>query len=72
VFIAASIYDEDGKLAGGAWGDAMVHLVSLLGPDNVHLSIYENDPDVGSRKALLEIEKRVTCKSPDVTLKFQS
>lgn len=61
IFIAASIYDEEGTLAGGAWGDAMVKLIDLLGPDNVHLSVYENDPDDGSREALKSFEKRVIC-----------
>ncbi|KAF2803622.1 uncharacterized protein BDZ99DRAFT_512056 [Mytilinidion resinicola] len=63
VFIAASVYDEDGMLAGGAWGDAIIGLVDLLGPENVYLSVYENDPDPGSKKALEDFEKRVTCNS---------
>ncbi|KAF2497556.1 hypothetical protein BU16DRAFT_571351 [Lophium mytilinum] len=63
VFIAASVYDNDGMLAGGAWGDALIGLVDLLGPENVYLSVYENDPDPGSRKALENFEKRVTCNS---------
>lgn len=43
IFIAASIFDKDGDLAGGKWGQCMLRLVDILGPRNVYLSIYEND-----------------------------
>jgi hypothetical protein len=45
VFIAATLYDYNGLLLGGEWGDAVEELVQLLGPENVHVSVYENDPD---------------------------
>ena len=64
VFIAASIYDEGGTLTGGAWGEAMLELVDLLGPDNVYLSVYENDPDSLSKAALDDFESKVNCKIP--------
>ncbi|KAL4891638.1 hypothetical protein BDV59DRAFT_203237 [Aspergillus ambiguus] len=41
VFIAASLYDRDGELAGGAWGSAVLAQVDLLGEANVFLSIYD-------------------------------
>ena len=43
VFIAASLYDPGGKLAGGPWADNLLRLIDLLGPRNTYLSIYEND-----------------------------
>ncbi|OJJ43270.1 hypothetical protein ASPZODRAFT_136484 [Penicilliopsis zonata CBS 506.65] len=61
VFIAASIYDNGGSLAGGRWGDGIVELIDLLGRDNVFLSIYENDSGQKGETALRELEKRVTC-----------
>ncbi|KAF2085234.1 glycosyltransferase family 69 protein [Saccharata proteae CBS 121410] len=63
VFIATSIYDDEGALVGGAWGQALLDLVDILGPDNVHLSVYENDPDPISRMALETFEKKVHCNS---------
>lgn len=64
VFIAASIYEQDGFLTGGAWGKAVTDLVYLLGPENVYLSIYENDPDPVSKDSLADLGKKVKCKSP--------
>ena len=62
VFIAASIYEKKGKLTSGAWGQAVLDLVDLLGPDNTYLSIYENDPDPLTQKSLVDFKKKVTCK----------
>lgn len=61
VFIASSIYDEEGLLVGGAWGKAVLDLVDLLGPENVYLSIYENDPDPMGQAMLEQFEEKVTC-----------
>ncbi|OCK77174.1 glycosyltransferase family 69 protein [Lepidopterella palustris CBS 459.81] len=63
VFIAASIYEKGGFLTGGAWGEAILNLVDLLGPENVYLSVYENDPDTKSKESLESFEKRVNCNS---------
>ncbi|KAF2015266.1 glycosyltransferase family 69 protein [Aaosphaeria arxii CBS 175.79] len=63
VFIAASIYEENGSLTSGEWAESVLDLVDLLGPENVHLSLYENDPDALTRQSLLEFERRVTCNS---------
>ena len=52
VFIAASLYDPDGELALGQWGSRVLELIDLLGPDNVFLSIYENDSGTGGEIAL--------------------
>jgi hypothetical protein len=60
VFIAANIVDE--ALIRGAWGQAVVKLVELLGQDNVFLSIYENDSGEGTAEALNELKDMVRCK----------
>jgi hypothetical protein len=64
IFIAASIYEKDGELTNGAWGKEVLALVDLLGPDNVYLSLYENDPDPLTQRSLTYFKKRVTCKLP--------
>ncbi|MCJ1370880.1 hypothetical protein MMC20_002094 [Loxospora ochrophaea] len=61
VFIAASIYDEGGKLANGAWGQALLDLVDLLGDDNVFLSIYESDSGLEAKDALHTFEAKLSC-----------
>ena len=61
VFIAASIYDHDGNLAGGTWGQNLLDLVHLLGPEHVYLSIYENDAGSKAEAALRDLEQRVEC-----------
>ena len=43
IFIATSLYDKGGHLVNGAWGKAVLDLISILGEKNVFLSIYEND-----------------------------
>lgn len=52
VFIAASLYDPEGTLVGGHWGRAVLELVELLGPQNVHLSVYEDDASPQAKAAL--------------------
>ncbi|KAK4950520.1 hypothetical protein LTR66_013959, partial [Elasticomyces elasticus] len=67
VFIAASLYDEDGRLAGGAWGRSIIDLVDLLGPENTFVSIYENDPDPKAEAALKSLGRKVACNASLVT-----
>jgi hypothetical protein len=67
IFIAASIYEKDGELTNGAWGKEVLALVDLLGPENVYLSIYENDPDPLTQRSLTYFKKSVTCKLPTHT-----
>lgn len=62
VFIAASLYELDGYLTSGPWGEQVLELIDLLGPDNVYLSIYENSPDAGTRKSLHNFERKVKCR----------
>ena len=61
IFIAASIYDSSGRLATGAWGDAVLNLIDILGNENVFLSIYENDGGVKAQTALKELESKLQC-----------
>ncbi|KAL9614628.1 MAG: hypothetical protein Q9167_000916 [Letrouitia subvulpina] len=61
IFIAASIYDKNGRLVQGAWGQALLQLIDLLSNRNVYLSIYENDAGEEAKKALDKFSKRVQC-----------
>jgi hypothetical protein len=63
IFIVASIYDNDGELLGGDWGHAVSNLIDILGPENVYLSVYENDPDEKAHAALEEYGSHVKCNS---------
>ncbi|EAW13835.1 glycosyltransferase family 69 protein [Aspergillus clavatus NRRL 1] len=67
VFIAASLYDRGGHLAGGEWGDRVLQLIDLLGKDNVFLSIYENDSGPEGDSALRNFAKRIPSKSSIVS-----
>jgi hypothetical protein len=57
VFIAANIVDKD--LIRGTWGKSLVHLIDIIGHENVFLSIYENDSGPDTRKALQELAAKV-------------
>ena len=61
IFIAASLYDYHGELVSGFWGEAVQRLIHLLGPENVFLSVYENDPDDLAQVALDEFSKHLKC-----------
>lgn len=63
IFIAASVYDEGGALAGGSWGQALVKLVHILGPDNVYLSVYEDNADSYAIDALNNLANHISGKS---------
>ncbi|EEP80205.1 predicted protein [Uncinocarpus reesii 1704] len=65
IFIAANIINED--LIKGAWGDAVLELVDLLGEENVFVSVYENDSGDGTRNALRGFQAKLSCNSSVVT-----
>ncbi|KAK2745240.1 hypothetical protein FQN57_003935 [Myotisia sp. PD_48] len=65
VFIAANIVNKD--LINGAWGNALLELVDVLGQDNVFVSIYENDSGQGTSDALTELKDKLPCNSSIVT-----
>lgn len=62
VFIATSLYDPHGKLLDGQWGDAVLELVNLLGPDKVYLSLYENDAGEKAQAAMDRFKDKLNCK----------
>jgi hypothetical protein len=66
VFIAASLYEKDGELTSGAWGQEVLDLVDLLGPENVYLSVYEDNASQAARQSLLDFKRKVTCKRRDL------
>ena len=61
IFIAASIYDDGGRLLGGAWGEALLHLINLLGNRNVYLSVYENSAGERAQTAYSKFDQKVQC-----------
>ncbi|KAF3392862.1 hypothetical protein F1880_008612 [Penicillium rolfsii] len=61
IFIAAALYDPEGTVVNGKWGDAILQLIELLGDQNVFLSIYENNSGQKGENALQALADRVTC-----------
>ena len=61
VFIAAGIHGKGGKLVDGAWGNAVLGLIELLGSENVFLSIYDNDSGAEAQAAFKRFEDKVQC-----------
>jgi hypothetical protein len=59
VFIAANIIDKD--LINGPWGEAVLGLIDIIGPQNAFLSIYENDSGQETKEALRELAAKVKC-----------
>ncbi|CRG90575.1 Genome polyprotein [Talaromyces islandicus] len=61
VFIATSLYDKGGQLAGGRWGQNLLELIDLLGYENTFVSIYENDAEDEAERALAELDAQISC-----------
>lgn len=61
VFIAASLFDPGGELAAGRWAANVLQLIHILGPENVYLSIYENDSGPQALQALASLETHILC-----------
>jgi hypothetical protein len=68
VLIATTLYDHNGLLLGGDWGNAVVELVHLLGPKNVYLSVYENDADDRANESLERLGKQLSCEYPSIII----
>ncbi|KAH7028015.1 cryptococcal mannosyltransferase 1-domain-containing protein [Microdochium trichocladiopsis] len=62
VFIAISLYDKGGHLAGGMWGANLLQLIHLIGEKNVFLSIYENNSGPEGEAALESFKRRLRCR----------
>lgn len=63
VLIASNIIQA--HLIKGSWGPSLIRLVEMLGPDNVYVSIYENDSGLSSKEALYDLRARLPCASLD-------
>ncbi|OAA67387.1 Mannosyltransferase 1, CMT1 [Cordyceps fumosorosea ARSEF 2679] len=63
IFIVASMYDKDGELLGGQWGQQLLDLVHIIGPENAFVSIYENNNAPAGTAALINFRRRLLCKS---------
>ncbi|CAO2651578.1 Nn.00g041480.m01.CDS01 [Neocucurbitaria sp. VM-36] len=61
IFIAAALSEEKGHLTSGAWGRAVLQLVDLLGPENVHLSVYEDNTDAETKVSLTQFRRQANC-----------
>jgi hypothetical protein len=61
IFIAASLYDPTGELARGHWSSSVLELITLLGEENVFLSIYENDSGEEGEASLADLDARIPC-----------
>lgn len=68
IFISIILHDRGGSLVGGKWGERILSLVNILGPDNVFLSIYENDSGFDGRVALGDFKRNVPCKNDIVSV----
>lgn len=62
VFISVTLHGRDGYLGRGPWGHRVVQLVSILGPANVYLSVYENGSGRYGKVALEYIRQRIECR----------
>lgn len=62
IFIASNIIQTD--LIKDSWGPSLIELVELLGPENVFVSIYENDSGLPTQVALNELRNQLPCKLP--------
>jgi hypothetical protein len=63
VLIASNIIQA--HLIRESWGPSLIRLVEILGPDNVYVSIYENDSGPSTKEALYDLRARIPCTSPD-------
>lgn len=59
IFIASNIIQHD--LIRGQWGQNLRMLLDYLGPENVFVSIYENDSGPGAGKALASLRDQLSC-----------
>ncbi|KAL1305644.1 hypothetical protein AAFC00_007238 [Neodothiora populina] len=67
IYIAAAVPFPQAELPNGPWGTQLLDLVRILGPDNVFLSVYINEPGHYSDKNLIDFAKSVNCSSSVVT-----
>ncbi|KAH8885117.1 polysaccharide export protein [Thozetella sp. PMI_491] len=58
VFIV-SVHRNTEDMLRGTWNDAVVHLVSALGPENIHFSAIESGSQDHTKEALTELKARL-------------
>ncbi|KAM3514635.1 hypothetical protein MY11210_001741 [Beauveria gryllotalpidicola] len=63
IFIVASMYDKYGQLLAGQWGQQMLDLIHLVGPENAFVSIYENNNAPAGTAALHNFRQRLPCRN---------
>ncbi|KAA8895067.1 cryptococcal mannosyltransferase 1-domain-containing protein [Sphaerosporella brunnea] len=63
VFIAANIVNAE--LIEQEWGVRVMELMDMLGPENVFLSIFENDSGLETKKALHSLASRIKAHMPN-------
>ena len=65
ILLATGVEDLMPPIEGFAecWGKSVLQLIDLLGPDNVHLSIYEDNPSEAALQSLASFRHNVTCKT---------
>lgn len=61
IFIASNIIQPE--LIRGAWGESILRLIDFLGPQNVFVSIYENDSGPDTILALSWLRAQLKCKT---------
>ncbi|KAM7186033.1 Cryptococcal mannosyltransferase 1 domain containing protein [Naviculisporaceae sp. PSN 640] len=59
IFIAATIRDPTGDLVSGKWGQNVLSLITILGQENVFISIYENNSGPKGREALETFKTKI-------------
>ncbi|KAI5781267.1 cryptococcal mannosyltransferase 1-domain-containing protein [Geopyxis carbonaria] len=62
IFIAANIVNAD--LINNEWGPRVMELLDLLGPENVFISVFENDSGPETRAALHTLDARIAAHMP--------
>ncbi len=70
VFIAANLYQSESLLRDGNWARTMIELIDQLGPNNVYLSIFENNSTDATPQLLQDFEKQLKCNHKIVTTKL--
>ena len=70
VFIAANLYQSESLLRAGSWTLSILELIDQLKPENVYLSIFENNSTDATPQLLHDFEKQVKCKHSIVTTKI--
>lgn len=70
VFIAVNLYQSERLLRDGSWTRTMMELIDQIGPNNVYLSIFENNSTDATPQLLQDFEKKLKCKHTIVTTKI--